>query len=127
MPELNDNELRKLFQQAGHAHAPDALHQTVMEQVMGIGTAPAVKPLIAPRQWVWVGLVLAAVTALVWILSTLVPHDAASGFTSPLHLDLSGILQALQYSKWAAMAMVLAFALTLVDRMLSGAHHRASH
>ncbi|MCB0758002.1 MAG: hypothetical protein KDC01_06055 [Flavobacteriales bacterium] len=127
MPELNDDELRKLFQKAGHEQAPDALHPAIMEQVMGTGTAPAVKPLIAPRQWLWVGLVLAAVTALVWILSSIAPGEAAKRFTSPVHLDLSALAQALQYSTWIAMAMVLAFALTLVDRMLSGAHHRASH
>jgi hypothetical protein len=127
MPELNDDELRKLFQKAGHEQAPDALHPAIMEQVMGTGTAPAVKPLIAPRQWLWVGLVLAAVTALVWILSSIAPGEAAKRFTSPVHLDLSALAQALQYSTWIAMAMVLAFALTLVDRVLSGAHHRASH
>ena len=127
MPELNETEIRQLFKKAGHEQAPCALHAAVMEQVMAADTAPVVKPLIASREWILVGLALAAISSLAWFLSATVSGDATPGFASALHVDLSVIGQALQSSKWIALAMGLAFALTVIDRVLSQAQHRTSH
>ena len=124
---MNDNALRTLFQKAGHEQAPDGLHAAIMEQVMAADTAPVVKPLIAPRQWMLIGVAMTAITALVWFLSTTVPGVAASGLTSTFHVDLGPIGQALQSFKWIAMAMGFAFVLTVMDRLLSQGQHRTSH
>ena len=127
MPELNETELRHLFQKAGHERAPSALHAAVMDLVMAPDTAPVVEPLIAPRQWMLVGLALAALIALAGLLSTTVPGVTVSGFASTLHVDLSIIGKTLESFKWIAMAMGLAFGLTVMDRVLSQAQHRTSH
>ncbi len=126
MPELNDNELRTLFQRAGHEQAPDKLHAAIMQQVMA-DTAYVVKPLISPQQWALAGLALAAITASAWFLSANAPGAVNSGFASTLHVGLSVIDQLLLSSEWIALVMGLAFALTLMDRLLSQAQHRTSH
>ena len=123
---MSESEIRQLFQQAGHEQAPFALHAAVMEQVMAAEAACVEKPLIAPRQWIWVGFALSAISALAWFHSATVPDDATSVFASTLHVDLSVIGQALQSFKWIAMAMGMAFVLTMMDRFLSQRQHHTS-
>ncbi len=127
MAEMNETEIRQLFQKAGHEQAPFALHAAVMEQVLAAETAPVVKPLVSSRQWVMVGLVLAATSLLAWFLSTTVAGDTPSGLASTLYVDLSHIGQALQSFKWIAVAMAMAFVLTAMDRFLSQGQHHTSH
>ena len=89
--------------------------------------APVVKPLITPGQWVLVALALAAFTTMAWLLGATIPGDTALWTTSTFHVDLSGLQQYLHYSKWIALAMGLAFVLTVLDRALSQGQHRTSH
>jgi hypothetical protein len=58
MPEMNDNDLRKLFQAAGHAKPERDLTDRIMARVAvtRIAEPVVVAPLISKRAWVTIGI-----------------------------------------------------------------------
>lgn len=127
MPEMNGTELRALFQAAGHDQAPTGLHAAVMDQVLAERPIPEVEPLISRRAWIMATVLVIATTALSWVLARYAHGNPASGFTLPLEVDLSSIGHYLDHATWIAMAMGLAFALTLVDRAVARTHPHSAH
>ena len=121
MPEMNETELRTLFQAAGHERAPDALHAAVMDQVLAQRPISMVEPLISRRHWIMAALFLTTSTALAWLLSHY-QNSPSSGFAPPFHVDLSSIEHFLHHATWIAAATGFVFVLTLMDRALARVH-----
>jgi len=127
MPEMNETELRALFQAAGHERAPDTLHAAVMEQVLAQAPASVFKPLIAPWHWFLAALILVTATALSWIAS-LYSHGAPSTeFTLPFHVNISSVEHLLHNASWIPITMGVVFVLTLMDQALARTHARSVH
>ena len=127
MPEMNETELRTLFQAAGHDQAPTGLHAAVMDQVLAHQPISEVEPLISSRAWIMAVVLLIATTALSWVLSRYAHVNPASGFTLPFEVELSSIGNYLHHATWIAMAMGLILAVTLLDRSLARTHPRSAH
>lgn len=127
MPEMNETELRTLFQTAGHEQAPGGLHAAVMHQVLAHQAITEVEPLISRRAWIMAVVLLIATTALSWVVSRYTHGNPASGFTLPFEVELSSIGHYLHHATWIAFAMGLILAVTLLDRSLARTQPRSAH
>jgi hypothetical protein len=90
MPEMNDNDLRKLFQAAGHAKPERDLTDRIMARVAvtRIAEPVVVAPLISKRAWVTI-----AIVASLFVFSAL--SYPGLGGTSPSIPWMDGLLDGL--------------------------------
>jgi hypothetical protein len=130
MAELNERDLHKLFQAAGH-HAPDSdLAARIMARVAVTPIhrpAPA-KPLIGLRGWILIAVVL-ALPLLAALLAGPSEAAPATGPLASLWEQLSHLqLPAGQWSIWLIGASLVALLLVAMDHYL-GRHsaHKTSH
>lgn len=121
MPELNEHDLSKLFQAAGH-HAPGSdLTARIMARVAvtPIHRPAPVKPLIGRTGWV----LIAALLALP-LLGALVAGPSQSAPSSGLLAPLQDLLTHVQlpagaWPAWVIGASAVALLLVVLDRFLS--------
>ena len=127
MPELNENDLRKLFRAAGRAEPGIDLTDRIMARVAvsPIHRPLEVKPLIGKAGWFAIG---SLILLIVLVLMNLVGTSSESSLLDPIHRELSRIqlpvfsLQA-QWIYWSAAIAGLAFLYSLMDRILERKLH----
>ena len=127
MPELNDNDLRKLFRAAGRPEPGTDLTDRIMARVAvtPIHRPLEVKPLIG--RWGWVGIGVVFIGMLVVLLSAAGTGSAGPSILDPLWQQLpryEGFRLAIpmgQWTVWAAAAAGCMLLFTLVDRALEKA------
>lgn len=121
MPEMSDNDLRKLFRAAGHAAPTRELSERIMARiaVTRIAESTAVPPLISRKGWVGIG-----GAVLVLSIGLLLGASGSSASYQPLPiLDellawLKGLqLPAGQWPQWVIGASMLALLFAVLDRV----------
>lgn len=127
MPELNDNDLRKLFRAAGRSKPGIDLTDRIMARVAvtPIHRPLEVKPLIGKAGWSAIG---ALIVMIVLVLINLGSTSAESSLLDPIHRELSRIqLPSFSLSEqwlyWSAAIAGLAFLYSLMDRILERRLH----
>jgi hypothetical protein len=129
MPDLNEHDLSKLFQAAGHRVPDSDLTARIMARVAvtPIHRPATPKPLIGRTGW----MLIAALLALP-LLGALVPGPAhsepANGLLSPFW-DLLAQLQLAsgQWPAWVIGASLVALVLVAMDRWLSRINTPGTH
>ncbi len=124
MPEMNDNELRKLFQHAGRPQMGTDLSERIMARVAvtPVHRPLEVKPLIGRFGWLAIGAVFIGLLALFF-------NAAGAGSAGPSILDplwqqvpnIEGFRIKIPrgpWTIWAAVAAGCLFLFTLADRAL---------
>lgn len=120
MPELNDDDLRKIFRTAGHAAPGSDLSARIMARVAVTPMARpvVVEPLIGRRGWI----VLAIIAVMLLIATFVIPGTSVptgpSWFT-PMDEVHKHIRLPQDWSLWALLASTTALLFTLVDRSLA--------
>ncbi|MBK9176108.1 MAG: hypothetical protein IPM46_07190 [Flavobacteriales bacterium] len=121
MPEMSDNDLRKLFQAAGHGAPSRDLSERIMARVAvtRIAEPTAVQPLISKRGWAGI-----AGAVLLLSIGLMLGTSASSVSYQPLPiLDemlvwMKGLqLPAGQWPQWVIGASLLAMLFVVLDRV----------
>lgn len=121
MPELNDDQLRKLFQAAGHSAPSMDLTSRIMAQVSVTSIA---RPVVAPPligRWGWAG--IAAAILVVVIAGSF----SAPGFNTSAVPYLDGLMRLVadlqlpagNWPKWMIGASACAMFFLVIDQRLS--------
>ena len=127
MPELNDNDLRKLFRAAGRSKPGIDLTDRIMSRVAvtPIHRPLEVKPLIGKAGWFAIGALIALIVVVLINMGT---SSAENSLLDPINYKLSQIqlpafsLQA-QWLYWSAAIAGFAFLYSLMDRILERKLH----
>ncbi|MEO8590925.1 MAG: hypothetical protein ABI432_16225 [Flavobacteriales bacterium] len=131
MPELNEKDLRKLFQTAGHHVPATDLTDRIMARVAAtpITRIDLAKPLISKRAWIMVGLGLVALCTVLGLMPE--TPDQTPGPASTVISAIEGLLSGIQmpqgsWPMWTAMAMGSLLFFAWVDSALMRSMRRTA-
>ncbi len=121
MPEMNDDQLRILFREAGPAQAPAGLRPAVMARLREVESLAPTAPLLNGRQWTLAICVLIGVVALASLLGSPNEHWLVPSFPITIGPWIAGTLAA---HPWIPAASCLVFLWVLWEHR-TFRHHAA--